>query len=739
MREAKAASSLNHPNIVTIHEIGSEGGVDFIVMELVEGRPLRAMVPPDGLDPQIALRYALQIARGLAAAHEKGIVHRDLKPENLIASDAGGVKILDFGLAKLIRPEAEAPVDSKQPTVSEWTRTGAILGTVGYMSPEQARGGRADARSDVFCLGAVLYELLTGQRAFRGDSQVETLNAILKESPDLGKVDRAAPALAGVVRRCLAKDPGERYQSGREVLLALETTEHGRLDAPGPRPRSRRPLLLAAGLAFVVLSGVAVLELGGPRALPSGRAVEPIRSIAVLPLQNLSGDPEQEYFADGMTEALITDLAQTGSLKVTSRTSVMQYKGDRRPLPEIARALGVEAVVEGSVLRAGDRVRVTAQLIDARSDRHLWAEDYERDLRDVLALQRDVARSIVREVHVALTPGEAARLAAARPVVPESHEAYLRGRFHLSRKKEESIATAIGFFEKAIAADPGSAEAHAGLASAYAERGIWGRAATREIAAKARVAALRALELDDSLAEAHAVLATFAMVYEWDWAAAERGMRRALELGGGDAEIRMRYATLLHVLGRFPEAISEVERARMLDPLSAPVASAAGRIYYRARQYDKALAAYADSLDLDPSYLPNRARLADVYLQLGRYDEALAQLEKGRAEAGETRRLSDGFGVVLAASGRRAEASEIVTRLEKSVGSSDQAAYSIALIETALGHKDRAFSWLERAYAERAATMFLLKVELKFDALRDDPRFESLLRRMNFPPDLASN
>jgi len=385
-------------------------------------------------------------------------------------------------------------------------------------------------------------------------------------------------------------------------------------------------------------------------------------------------------------------------------------------------------------VRSGDRVRITAQLIDASTDQHLWAEEYEGDLRDVLALQRDVARSIARSVHVALTPQEEERLAVARRVVPESHDAYLKGRFYLSRRTEESIAKAIAFFEAAIAVDPDSAEAYAGLAAAHQERAVWGKTSVRETTSRARAAATRALELDESLAEAHRVLATISEVYDWDWAAAEREFKRALELGGGEADVHAAYATFLHVRGRFSEAIAEIEQARRLDPLSATLASDAGRIYYRARQHDKALAAYKEALELDPALIPTYARVADVYLALGRHAEALAALEKGRTTAGSTSvRQSEGLAVVLAASGKRPEATAILERLEEMARHSDQVAYSIALVHTALGHTDQAIGWLERAFEQRSPLLFMLDVELKFDAIRADPRFQALLVRMGFP------
>ena len=732
LREARAASALNHPNIVTIHEVGSEGGVDFIAMELIEGRPLRAAIPAGGLPPRLAAAYAAQIARGLAAAHERGIVHRDLKPDNVLVMPDGRVKILDFGLARLIEgPEALA-AGSGALTLTQGTKPGTMLGTIGYMSPEQVRGEPADARSDIFSLGAVLFEMLTGKQAFKGDSHVETLHAILKQDPPAVEGGTVPASLALIVRRCLEKDVRERFQSARDIALALETSSQAPDAAAQPAPRGGRwALWLGAGLALLV---AAAAGLGPLREWLRGRSERTIRSIAVLPLRDLSGQPGQDYFADGLTDALITDLAKVRSLKVISRASAMQYKHVEKPLPEVARALGVEAIVTGAVMRAGDRVRITAQLVDASTDQHLWAEEYERDLRDVLGLQRDVARSIARSIHVALTPQEEARLTAARRVVPESHDAYLKGRFYLSRMTEESIAAAIGLFEAAIAADPDSAEAYAGLAAAHQERGIWGKTSVRETASRARAAATRALELDESLAEAHSVLGRILEIYDWDWAAAERELKRALELGGGEAGIHAAYATFLHVTRRFPEAIAEAEQARRLDPLSATLASNAGRIYYRARQHDKALACYKESLELDPALVPTYARLADVYLALGRYPEALAALDKGRAMAGSRQsRQSEGLAAVLAALGRRSEAEAILRELEEAARHSDQVAYRVALVQTSLGHTDEAIRWLERAFEERSPVMFMLDVEMKFDPIRDDPRFQALLARMGLP------
>jgi len=406
-QEARAASALNHPNILTIHDIGTHGGAPHVVSELLEGNTLRERLDGSALPVRKATDYAIQIANGLAAAHEKGIVHRDLKPENLFVTKDGRVKILDFGLAKLTRPEAASGPQTQVPTVTAGTEPGVVMGTVGYMSPEQVRGHPADQRSDIFSFGAILYEMVTGRRAFQRDTAAETMTAILKEEPSgLSEVSaRVAPALERIVQHCLEKAPEERFQSARDLAFALRdalsesATSKALPAAPRFRFRLGVPFVLAASLLAAVVLWLLWRDVGGFRGRSLSQAGAPqIQSLAVLPFQNLSRDPEQEYFADGMTEALIADLAKIRALRVISRTSAMQYKDVKKPLPQIARELNVEAVVEGSVLRSGDRVRITAQLIHAPTDRHLWADSYERDLKDVLALQSEVARAIAQEI-----------------------------------------------------------------------------------------------------------------------------------------------------------------------------------------------------------------------------------------------------------------------------------------------------------------------------------------------------
>ena len=501
-QESRAAGTLNHPNILTIFDVGEHDRSPYVVSELLEGETLRQRLAGAALPQRKAVDYALQIARGLAAAHEMGIVHRDLKPENLFVTRDGRVKILDFGLAKLVTPRLGQALETNAPTTPVFTEAGRILGTTGYMSPEQVRGQPADHRSDIFSFGSVLYEMLTGQRAFIRDTGVETMSAILKEDPPFLSSSPSVlpPGIDRVVRRCLEKNREERFQSSSDLAFALESAlTDSAVSLPWRQPASAsrrlRPGLLIARLAAALGLGAVLLlllDVGGLRRwLRRPAGIAEIRSLAVLPFSNLSGDPQQEYFADGMTEALIADLAKIRALSVISRTSIMRYKGVRRPLPDIARELGVDAVLEGSVLRSGNRVRITAQLIHASTDRHLWAETYERELSDVLNLQTEVARTVAEQIQIRVTPFEKATLASPRRVDPAAYEAYLRGLYAWNKRSSGSVAQSIELFREAIGQDPTYAPASAALADSYIVEASYGWVAPGEVAPLAQAAARR--------------------------------------------------------------------------------------------------------------------------------------------------------------------------------------------------------------------------------------------------------
>ncbi len=503
-REARTASALNHPNIATIYHIGEHEGTRYIVMELVEGQTLRELLSEGPLSTKKTLALAKQIIAGLAKAHGAGIVHRDLKPENFMVTEDGLIKILDFGLAKLI-PQGSA-IDPEMATVTKATRQGTLLGTVQYMSSEQAAGRAVDYRSDQFAFGSILYEMLTGRLAFGKETVPQTLAAIIEEPEPISKLNDEAPdQLLAVVEHCLKKEPERRYDETKELAAELESVP----DTTSLSRWTRRRVLwmAAAALSAFVVSALGLNVLGLRDWVSSRLTPAPIDSIAVLPLQNLSGDPEQEYFADGMTEALMTDLAKIGALKVISRRSVMRYKGSDKPLVEIAEELDVDAIVEGSVLRIGERVRIAAQLIDPETNQALWADSYERDLQDVLLLQSEVAQAIAAEIQVAVTPEESERLASARPVNPEAHEAYLKGMFHWQRLTPADLEAALAYFDLALEKDPDYALAYAGIGQVWGGRRQRGDVPSGEATPMEKAAVLKALELDDSLAEAHHALA----------------------------------------------------------------------------------------------------------------------------------------------------------------------------------------------------------------------------------------
>jgi eukaryotic-like serine/threonine-protein kinase len=735
-QEARAAGILNHPNITAVYDVGTVGDPPYVVSELLEGETLRSRLAGGALAPRRAIDYALQIAHGLAAAHEKGIVHRDLKPENLFVTKDGRLKILDFGLAKLTKPDEAGP-QTDLPTETVGTEPGVVMGTLGYMSPEQVRGKPSDARSDIFSFGSILYEMLSGKRAFQGDSAADTMSAILREEPAELSVanQQVSPALDRVVRHSLEKSPEQRFQSARDIAYALEETLAGSTTtgvAPPPaRARPLRwPVLVATALA--TLLAVLVADVGGLRRRLFGSKSRAIQSLAVLPLENLSREAAQEYLADGMTEALITDLAQIGSLRVISRTSAMRYKGTKKGLPEIARELDVDGVVEGSVLRAGNKIRITAQLIHASTDRHLWARSYERDFKDVLALQDEVAHAIARQIQARLTSDEEARLSRARPVNPDAHDAYLKGRYEWYRWRPENYRKALDYFRQAIAIDPSYAPAYAGLALAYTRLGdsAW---RPGDAYPKAKSAALRAVELDPELADAHVALGMSILWNDWDWAAAEREVRRGLDLNPGSATAHMAYSAFLRIMGRNEEAVVEVNRAHELDPLSVTIRGQKAYRLFSARRYDEAVEAAKSALELDPTAIQARTTLGRAYLQKGLVGPAIAELERtvdlSRRDVGPVAWLGYAYGVA----GQKEKAQELLRELEERFDRGYVSPPLIAAIHLGLGDRDRTFEWLEKGYALRDSNIVRLNSTREFDVLRSDPRFVDLMRRVGLP------
>ena len=740
-REARAAGALNHPNILTVHDVGNEAGVAFLVTELLRGETLRESLAGGPLPARRVVEIATQVAHGLAAAHEKGIVHRDLKPENIFLPSNGPAKILDFGLARW--KEDGAGSLSEAPTMAESTAAGVVLGTVGYMAPEQVRGERADARSDIFAFGCVLHEMLGGHNPFRRESAIESFHAILKEEPP--SIDSAAPVpppLEQIVRHCLEKAPERRFQSASDLAFALEQSMPApasraastKPTAPAARTRRRGPVpALLVGSAALLAALLYVFDVGGLRNRFAGTgAGGTIDSLAVLPLVNFSGDPAQEFFADGMTEALIAELAKIRALKVISRTSVMQYKGAKRPLPEIARELGVRGVVEGSVVREGGSVRITVQLIDAPQDRHVWAESYTRESREVLRLQAEVAQAIAAAVRVAVTPEERQRLAVTSAVDPEAHRLLLEA-VELMRRGSTQLDTQqriAALLDRSVSLAPDFARAHALRAGQRYQLAGTGYESGASACPPARDELRRALELDPTSVEARSLDATLKESCDFDWTGALAVYDGLLQSAPGDAATHDALSQLLSVLGRHDEALEHVRRADELDPFNDWISGHYVDTLTAARRYPEALRIARRSLETSPDSVFLKWTLGNAELALGHFDEALATyMSRKVSNPG----MNFMVGLLHGRAGRRKEARAVLDFLLARRSQRYVPASMIAIVYGGLGERDAAFEWLQRAYDERDFFILGTGVGFQFDALRGDPRFDALLARMKLP------
>ena len=786
-REAYAASSLNHPNILTIHEIGEQDGHHFIATEYVDGESLRQHMSRAALQLREVLEVAQQIASALAAAHQAGIVHRDIKPENVMLRGDGLVKVLDFGLAKLAddsaAPAIQAEIDIEAPTRTRVVNTepGMVMGTANYMSPEQARGLEVDARSDIWSLGVVLYEMVAGRLPFEGATTTDVLSMILHHQPRsllLHQSDMPAE-LERIVEKALTKEKDERYQTVKDLGLDLKRLkQHLEMEAElersiTPEEGARRAGQTATGRGTLSMSGATkataaapTLEGSAAHTISSAEYIvseikqhkrgalvmlatlvvavtvvltylaysrsrsQAISSVAVLPFSNTGGDPNMEYLSDGISESLINALSQLPELKVIARSSAFQYKGKEVDLQEVAKALGVQAIVTGRVVQRGDSLQVSAEMVDVRDKTQLWGEQYSRKSADLQAVQQEIARSISEKLRLRLTGAEEQQLSKRATTNAQAYQLYLNGTFHRRKGGFENGRKAIDYFNQAVALDPEFALAFTGVADAYRYLAVNSVLDPKEAYPKAKAAAQKALELDDMLAEAHVALGMIKHD-EWDWAGAEREFKRAIELNSNLAEAHFRYAQYLAPMGRQTEGLAEIKRAQELDPLRIPLRGQEAANLYFARRYDEALQQLQNLLKMDPDQSVSRAYLGYTYAAKGMYPQAIEEYQKVITIEGETTSTLCYLGNALAMSGKRSESQAILNKLK--VTKEYVSPAELAVLYVGLGDNEGALFSLEKAYAAHDLQIGLLKVDPNLDGLRSDPRFQDLMRKVGLP------
>jgi serine/threonine protein kinase len=740
LREARAAASLNHPNICTIYEVGETEGLAYIAMEVVEGEPLSSRLHNGPLPSHEVVRYGLQLADALAHAHERGIVHRDLKSANVMVTPEGRIKVLDFGLAK--RMPAAALSDVATRSHHSLTMPGTILGTLPYMAPEQLRGQPADARSDVWALGVVLYEMAAGARPFEGQTGFELSSVIFHQSPPPLSSRVPAP-LQAVTMRCLEKEPAQRYQGAKELRAALELVESSddvRASAPASATRLR---WYAAALVAVAAVAGAVLWLNVPngRQPTSGTEEARIRSIAVMPLENLSGDSSEEYFVNGMHEALITDLARIGLQKVIAKPSADVFKGTKKPLRDIGRELGVAGLITGSVLRVGNRIRVTAQLVRADSGAIVWANKYEHTDSDVLTLQNELVGAIAREVRATLTPEQATRLATPRPVSAAAHDAYLKGRsvyatFVNSTFDRQLLDSTLTEFQRSIKIDPTYAPPHAALSATYLAASQSSLLPPNDVFPKAKAAALTAVELDDTLPAAHAALGDVELWYGWNWETAEREIQRALQLNPDSTDALrafQNFATL--VAARFDEANRASQRILDLDPLNPFSRLQTIWVSFFSRRHEDSISRARSFLEVWPTNIMGPYFLAANYAVKQMGPETRIECDKlmEQLAGAYVMRLIGQCVWAHAVVGQTDQARRLLQRLRNPPEGIWLDPAVMAQAYAGLDDIDRAVQWTQKAIDARSPTIIYLKAGAHFDRARGDPRFQALLRQMNFP------
>jgi len=726
-REARAASALNHPNIITIYEIGVANGVSYIAMEFVDGWTLRDMMAEGPLEQKRMTELAVQIADGLAKAHAAGIVHRDLKPANVMVTRDGFAKILDFGLAR------RAPRDNSQsvlPTVTLETEPGTVFGTVGYMSPEQATAKPVDFRSDQFSFGAILYEMATGQRAFDRPSSLETMMAILKEDPKPpSEVNPAIPErLNAIITRCLAKDPKDRYWTTKNLASDLKELASGVQSAPIAQPPPRRSRPTRAGLVTVV---AALLVAGAAAFFLTRSGGGAIDSLAVLPFETTSPEPDAAYLGQGIADNLIQRLSSLPNLRVISRSSVSRYRGQAVDPQKAARELKVRAVLTGTVVQRGDRLNVTAELVDARRNAHLWGKQYERRFDDILTLQEEISRDVSAELRPQRAPEKAPVANRGATTVADAYRSYLKGRYHWNKRTEADARRAIAYFQEAIERDPSYADAYDGLCDAWTTLGWYGFVPPTEAYPRAQAAARKAIEIDETVAEAHASLGGIELWFGWNWSVAEREFARTLELDPNYAPGRHWHADLFSIRGRHDEAIAESRKALELDPLSLIINTWLARRYYFARRLEDAERECRRALELDPNFPPARWQLGSVLVAQGKLKEAMAEFETAVRLSNDAPRYLGYLGNARARAGNAPGARTILQQLDRlEAGGRYVSALDRAIVQRGLGDDKRALDSIEKAFEDRPSLMPYLAIDPVWEGLRGNPRFQAVLAKL---------
>jgi len=717
VREARAASALDHPNIANVHDIGEEDGELFIVMALYEGETLRQRLEKGRLAVDEALDVLRQVALGLEAAHRVGIVHRDIKPSNILTTSSGTVKILDFGVAKLV-DESQAPM----------TQAGQPIGTVSYMSPEQLAGEQVDARSDLWSLGVLAYEVLAGFSPFQTDSSAATAQRILNDDPpSLATVPGVASWLAKLVSQLLGKNPAQRPQSASELIRRLDHSAPSRLATfrEFPSTAVRRSVLPAlAGVIIAAAAGGFYLYLhrGSPNK---------VKSLIILPFVNAAANPDAEYLSDGIADGLINSLSQIPELRVIARTTAFRYKGKELDFEGLRRQLSVDSVLSGRVQQVGNKLVIQADLVDTSSGSQLWGEQYNRPFTDALFIQEDITKAITEKLRPRLAPDVHDRVTRRYTDNSEAYQLYLRGRFFFSKYTKDGLTKSREYFQRAIELDPNYALAYSGLADSYSLGPDMMNEPVSEANPRARQTALKALALDDQLAETHVSLGLVSMD-TWDWATAEKAFRRAIELSPNYSRAHNNYGVYLGVMGRLEEALAEVKVAQQLDPANVVTASNIGIQLCLLGQYERGIAAAKDALD--PNFAETYSFFALCYLKQKMYPEAIAVLKEARSRNLSSTRILGLLGYADAVSGKRDDALGIVEELKSAAQTDDDAFISVAHVFVGLDDKERAFEWLEKAYQRKAHWLRALKTDFIFDPLRSDPRFKDLLRGMGLPP-----